>query len=137
MAMSEPSNMRTLGFRVQELTLGGDTGGLTESPGKGTKTAQLAARGWRILPVPVFWEARSLWHDGAGRGNPAFIDFHACHEWVVIPPDSMGIRATVLKGRVRAIRWAWAQMEGGRAAPCRRCEQSLAVKAPRDDVARQ
>lgn len=108
--MSMPADFY-FGFR--ESTLGGalpDPGSLK---GK-TKTAQLAALGWRILPIPYFWQAGRLWRDHRGNGNPAFIDFKHPHEWLVIPPDSAGVPAQKFTGRSRAIGWAYRQAVFGK-----------------------
>jgi hypothetical protein len=61
-------------LRLQEVMLGGETPRPISNKGK-TKIARLAALGWRIIEVPQFFEARALWHDKNGGGNPAVIDF--------------------------------------------------------------
>lgn len=69
------SREREMSLRLQEAMLGGDLPEPMASKGK-TKTAQLAALGWRILPVPQFWGSRERWHNSENTdGNPAVIDF--------------------------------------------------------------
>ncbi len=92
-------------LRLADLMLGGETP--SGDTGPRTKTAQVAALGWRILPVPNFWKAGELWHDKNGNGNPAHIDFAHVREWLVIPPESTGLRARKFTGRRPAIQWAY------------------------------
>lgn len=102
-----------LALRIQELSLGGRASrGQAETPTKGSKTAQLIALGWRILPIPEFRAAGHMWHDDKGNGNPAIVDFAHPREWLVIPPDDMDLRAQKVNGRICAIRWAWKQAKG-------------------------
>jgi hypothetical protein len=79
------------------------------APTKGTKMAQLAALGMaQSSRLPQFFRAQSLWHDPrTGTGNAPTIDFSWPHDWLVIPPDDMDLRAHSLRGRNVAIRWAW------------------------------
>jgi hypothetical protein len=97
---------RGLALRIQERALGG---AVPEQVTRRTKTAQLAALGWRLVPIPEFWAAKEAWRDGQGNGNAAFVDFRNCHDWLVISPDDSGLMATKIEGRVRAIRWAYEQ----------------------------
>lgn len=103
-------------MRLAELLLGGHLPQPLASKAKGTKTAQLLALGWRVLPIPNFWRACSLMHDGKGNGNAPFIDFEFPHEWLVIPPDDADMPARKIKGRICALRWAYEQATAGRAA---------------------
>lgn len=89
--------------------MGGDPPEACENHTGKTKTAILARNGWRILPIPDFWERGALWHDEKGGGNPACIDFSHPREWLVIPPDEYSGPAQKFSGRRPAIQWAWAR----------------------------
>jgi hypothetical protein len=95
--------------------LGGDLPEPMARKGR-TKTAQLAAAlGWRILPVPQFWQAHQMWRNREGTdGNSAYIDFKHPREWLVIPPDDTGMPAQKIEGGSAAIRWAEKQATSGR-----------------------
>jgi hypothetical protein len=96
---------KNLTLRLQEMAL---DGAAPSSTGKGgSKAAQLEAWGWRILPIPQFWGASQLWHDGKGNGNPPSIDFRHPREWLVIPPDGVDVPATKISGRICAVRWGY------------------------------
>ncbi len=81
-----------------------------------SKTGQLAALGWRIIPVPEFWPAGRMWNNGKGKGNPPTIDFRHPRDWLVIPPAASAVCAKKIEGRIRAIRWAFEQATAGGAA---------------------
>lgn len=99
--------------RLAERLLGGDVCDAAVAKGRRTKTAQLTALGWRILPIPLFWRAKGLWHTDNGNGNPAMIDFRHPHEWLVIAPDNFDIPAQKIRGRTRAIQWAHERATAG------------------------
>src|SRR5437588_12559816 len=95
------SREKEMSLRLIGRMLGGDPPEPMASKGR-TKTAQLAALGWRILPVPQFWQARQMWRNNEGTdGNSAYIDFKHAREWLVIPPDDTGIPAQKIEGRNR------------------------------------
>ena len=89
-------------------------GGSAPKAGKGsrTKTGRLAAVNWRIIPIPTFWAACQLFHDGKGNGNPAYVDFERPREWLVVPPETVPLRARKFNNRRHAIAWAWGEAMG-------------------------
>lgn len=108
-APGEPPDVPPANFqaRLAERLLGRQLEDNAVAKGRRTKTAQLTALGWRILPIPSFCRARELWHDDAGNGNPAMIDFGFVLEWLVIAPEDFDLPAQKIRGRIRAIRWAY------------------------------
>ena len=74
---------------------------------KGSKIGKLAAAGWRIIPIPHFFEKGKLWHYPAtGNVNPAFVSWLHAHEYLIIPKDDYPRPAWKVSGRVCAIREA-------------------------------
>lgn len=105
--------------RLHLVMLGGDAPpARSERSAKNrTKTAELERRGWRLLPIPLFWSAGVMWHDPkTGAGNPACIDFSHPREWLVVPPEASGLRAQKVEGRICAIKLAWPLSNEGNAA---------------------
>ena len=79
----------------------------TKPPGRQTKTGRLKALGWSLVPIPLFVEARELWHDpNTDEGNEPCISFMLGKQWLVIPPEEVG-PAFRVTGKVTAIQVAW------------------------------